>query len=204
MNKTTFSKYLFRRDVVLGTAAALLLLTGGLVWADKHDKITLKNKQELKDESIEPLSRRSLDPFSDLIQMQREMERLFDSTLNPYIGFPAFDYGFQAVKKQAMDLIESDDSYQVKMELPGMSKQGINIEINGQVLAVSGERSAEKAEEGKTFLIRERETSAFRREVTLPKRVNANAVDATYEDGVLIVTLPKNEKDASGKIIEIK
>jgi HSP20 family protein len=102
-----------------------------------------------------------------------------------------------------MDVYEDLDNLVVRAEVPGMKKEDINISLEKDVLTVSGERRNEKMSEGSETSREERFFGRFTRSITLPKQVNANAVKATYKDGILTVTLPKAE-EAKPKQIEVK
>jgi HSP20 family protein len=100
----------------------------------------------------------------------------------------------------ALDMAESDTSIDVRMDLPGMAAKDIDIQINGNVLSVSGQRDEEKEEKGKTFHRVERRSGSFSRSVTLPCNVIESEVAAEYRDGVLAIKLPKTDESKAHKI----
>ena len=101
----------------------------------------------------------------------------------------------------ALDLYQNNDNVVAIVELPGMRKEEIEISLQDGMLTIAGERKAESdQEEGATRT--ERFTGKFRRSITLPSRVDANKVTATYKDGILTVTLPKAE-EAKPKQIQV-
>ena len=101
----------------------------------------------------------------------------------------------------ALDLHQSNDNIVAVVELPGMRKEDIEISLQDGTLTISGERKEETGpENGATRT--ERYAGKFRRSITLPSRVDANKVSATYKDGILTVTLPKAE-EAKPKQIQI-
>jgi HSP20 family protein len=100
----------------------------------------------------------------------------------------------------SLDLSESDEAVQVRMDVPGIAPKDIDIEIVGNTLRVKGERREEKEEKGKTFHRVERRSGEFARMVTLPCAVQEAKVQADYKDGVLTVTLPKSEQAKPHKI----
>ncbi len=206
MKKRIYNENAHRKELAIRVLSVVLLLGGGAVWAEKHDgKIQFKKDEPAKQEpnTKDPMPR--LNPFRDLVQMQREMDRLFGSTLLPYSGFPEFDAVLDQKMEQAMDLRENTDAFVVQMDLPGLDKSDIVIEVVDHVLTVSGERkeSAEQ-KDGEKILMQERSSSAFSREVVLPRSVDADKVTAEYKAGVLTITLPKTEKDKEVRKIEIK
>jgi HSP20 family protein len=101
----------------------------------------------------------------------------------------------------ALDLYESGDQFVAVVELPGMRKEDIDISLHDGTLTISGERKRESAN-GETAQRTERYVGTFRRSITLPTRVDASKVSATYENGILKVTLPKAE-DAKPKQIQV-
>ena len=86
------------------------------------------------------------------------------------------------------------------MDIPGMEAKDIDIQVNGHLLTISGERKEEKEEKGKTYHRIERRSGSFSRSVTLPCPVKEEAVDAQYKNGILMVKLPKAEEAKSKKI----
>ncbi len=196
------------KGMVFGTVA-LLALCGGVAFAEMQSgKIELKRKGEpAKTQPQTQAQPAPMDPFRDMLRLQQEMDRLFDSTLNPYAGFPEFDAAWdRQLQQPAMDLTEKPDAYTVQMELPGMDKSAINIEVKDRILTVSGERNTttKTEDENEKVLVQERRISSFSRQVVLPKGVAADQVSAEYKSGVLTITLPKTEKGAVARKIEIK
>jgi HSP20 family protein len=93
----------------------------------------------------------------------------------------------------ALDLYQNNDNVVAVIELPGMRKEDIEISLHDGTLTISGERKSEPSN-GEKAERTERYVGKFRRSITLPTRVNANKVIATYRDGILTVTLPKAEE----------
>ena len=92
------------------------------------------------------------------------------------------------------NVAETPTSYEISLDLPGMQTEAFNIELHEGRLSVTGERTREKVEEGKTFHRVERQYGKFRRTFTLGQDVDADGVEAEYSDGVLNVTVPKTAK----------
>jgi HSP20 family protein len=100
----------------------------------------------------------------------------------------------------ALDVFEDEDKITVQVELAGMKKDDFDISLQDDMLTISGERKSESEKrEGESFRS-ERSFGAFSRSITLPSPVKAEEVKATYEDGVLTVTLPKAEEAKPKKI----
>jgi HSP20 family protein len=100
----------------------------------------------------------------------------------------------------SLDLAESNNALEVRMDIPGMEAKDIDIQVNANVLTVSGERKEEREEKGKTYHRVERRVGAFSRSVTLPCPVKEDAVDAQYKNGILTIKLPKTEEAKARKI----
>ena len=130
-------------------------------------------------------ARSSVDRLFDL---RDELDRFFDWS------FPSRDTGLFGGWSPALDVYDDKDQFVVKVELPGMKKEEINISLHDGVLTVSGERKNEREKkEGESFRS-ERYYGKFQRSVSLPARVDSSKVKAAYKDGVLSVELPKSEE----------
>jgi HSP20 family protein len=119
------------------------------------------------------------EPFSN------EFQRLFNTL---------FDQSESQRWVPAMDLVEHDDHFTLRADLPGLSEQDVNIEIRDAALTVSGERSAEHEQRERGWYRLERQFGKFSRTLTLPEGVDADAVKASFDRGVLEVTIPKPEE----------
>ena len=100
----------------------------------------------------------------------------------------------------ATDLIESDTHYILRADLPGLSENDVNIELDGNVLSVSGERKSEHEHRGQGYYRVERSYGSFRRSLRLPEGVDAQAIKATFDKGVLEITVPKPEQAKPHKV----
>jgi HSP20 family protein len=137
------------------------------------------------------------EPVRELGTIQNEMNRLFNSV------FDAPTQGNGQTPRRwvpAMDLMETETDFVVRADLPGMSESDVNIELEDNVLTISGEREAEHEERKAGYYRVERSSGAFRRSLTLPEGVDAEAVKATFDRGVLEVTIPKPEQRIPRKV----
>lgn len=132
------------------------------------------------------------DPFTALREEMNELrarflgdegEGLFGGTMVP-----------------ALDMSETETAIDVRMDLPGVTAKDIDIQVNGNVLTVSGRREEEKEEKGKSFHRVERRYGNFSRSVTLPSPVVESEVAAEYHEGVLTIKLPKTVESKAHKI----
>lgn len=91
----------------------------------------------------------------------------------------------------ACDIDEREKEYVVTFDAPGLKREDINVEVSGDTLTVSGEKKSEVKREGKGEYYQERRYGRFQRSLTLPKGAKADSLVASYEDGVLTLTIPK-------------
>jgi HSP20 family protein len=101
------------------------------------------------------------------------------------------------------NLVETENEFEVTLDLPGLKPEEVNVELREGALWVSGERKEEKEEKGKTFHRMERRYGAFRRVIPLPTEVKEEKIEAEFHNGVLKVKLPKSE-EVKPKHIEVK
>jgi HSP20 family protein len=94
----------------------------------------------------------------------------------------------------AVNIKETDSSFGIELAAPGKTKEDFNIEIDHNVLTISSEVKSEKEETEGKYTRKEFSYSSFRRSFTLPETVNAENINATYENGVLHVSLPKKDE----------
>jgi HSP20 family protein len=101
------------------------------------------------------------------------------------------------------DVVETENEFEVTVDLPGMKREDVHVEVKNGDLWVTGKRAEEKEEKGATYHRVERRYGEFRRVLALPATIDADKVTAKYDKGVLKVTVPKTEK-AKAKLIEVK
>src|SRR3954454_11540821 len=137
------------------------------------------------------------EPLRELTTLQNEMNRLFGSVMD---APPQGNGGTLRRWMPAMDLVETGDHFVLRADLPGMSEKDVNIEVEERVLTVSGERKAEQSENKDGYHRVERAFGSFSRSLTLPEGVDAEAVSASFDKGVLEVRIPKPEERKPRKI----
>lgn len=129
-------------------------------------------------------------PFRDLMGIQQEVNRLFDDLMTRRT-----EAGLEgAVWIPAVDVSESEDSVNVKVEAPGVKKEDIKISVTNNVLTVRGEKKMEKETSEENYHRIERVYGSFVRSIELPTVVQADKVKAAIKDGVLSIALPKSEE----------
>jgi HSP20 family protein len=130
------------------------------------------------------------EPVREINSIQQEMNRLF----NTFFDAPAAGTTGDSRTRRwipAMDLVERDDHYVLSVDLPGLSEADVNVELQDNVLTISGERKQEQERKADGYYRLERAFGSFSRSLTLPEGVDADAVTAKFDDGVLEVSVPK-------------
>ena len=135
------------------------------------------------------------DPLRDIDSLQGEMNRLFSTFFATPTGRGANGGGAAARRWiPAMDLIEAGEHFVLKADLPGMSEDDVKIELENNVLTISGERKTELEDKHEGYYRLGRSSGAFTRSLTLPEGVEAGAVTAAFDNGVLEVRIPQPEQ----------
>ncbi|HEX9940597.1 MAG TPA: Hsp20/alpha crystallin family protein [Thermoanaerobaculia bacterium] len=122
--------------------------------------------------------------------------RLFDTFFNDLQGEEVGNRGWVP----PVDIQETADGYKLEAELPGLTKEDINITLENNVLRLSGERKFEKDVKKENYHRVERTYGAFSRAFALPQQVNPEGVCAAFENGILTITVPKAEQAKPRKI----
>jgi len=134
-------------------------------------------------------------PFSEAARLEREMNRLFHGTLGAHAATEKASG--EPLERGAwhpdVDVIEDQEKIVLQADLPGVDQQGLDIQIEQNVLTLKGERKLSRAQESAGELYRrfERTAGAFARQFRLPPTVDAEKITAAMKDGVLTLTLPK-------------
>ncbi len=131
------------------------------------------------------------DPTRELDSLQGEMNRLFSSFFDTPTAKGGNGNGGTRRWIPSMDLVETQDTFVLKADLPGMSESDVTIELENNVLTISGERKTEHEERHEGYYRIERATGAFSRALSLPEGIDADAVTAQFDNGVLTVRIPK-------------
>lgn len=137
-----------------------------------------------------------LDPVTGLMTLQRELERAFRSPFGDVSG-PSGRGVFPPV-----NVFSDPDGYVVKLEVPGVSADRLEIEGQGRTLTISGKREV-AAPQGGSFHRRERGAGQFSRSLQLPEDLDVSRADATHKQGVLTIRIPKSEQ-AKPRQINVK
>src|SRR5439155_14852021 len=171
-------------------AVSIYCGTAGAITKSLNSKILNPRKEILGIMDLIRYQIRDLAPWSALDRwgnLRDELNSFFEMPF--WSGFARAGQLFTGWST-ALDLYESGDNVVAVVELPGMRKQDIDISLHDGTLTISGERKRENTN-GETAQRTERYVGTFRRSIALPTHVDAGKVSATYEDGILRVTLPK-------------
>ncbi len=137
-------------------------------------------------------------PLGELTSFRREMDRLWDR----FFGERPFAKLFEREWGPTVDISETKDDLVVKADLPGLEAKDVDISISGDMLTIKGEKTKEEEEKGEHCYYSERYCGTFQRSLRLPVNVQIDKAKATFDKGVLKITLPKSE-EARKKKIEI-
>jgi len=137
-------------------------------------------------------------PFREMEEMERRFEDIFGRPFLPAMWrrIPVVEMGWAP----AIEVFEKEDKFVVKAELPGMKEEDIDVSVVGDTLTIKGERKAETEVKEEDYYCCERSYGSFSRSIALPSSVDAKKIDASYEDGVLEVSLPKAPEVKAKKV----
>jgi HSP20 family protein len=139
-------------------------------------------------------------------KLGEEIERVFDRFFAPgFLPEPFLpEYPFEAVGAEwtpVLDLVENANEFIVRLEVPGIHRENLDIQLTGQMLTITGKREVATEIPGEAFLLKERLYGKFVRRIRLPAPVTETKVTANYEQGVLLVHLPKAVPAPASKIL---
>jgi HSP20 family protein len=160
------------------------------------------SKLPVKTEQVSASTPQTWRPFESL---RRDIDRLFDdfdggSWRSP---FRRIEAAFGNVP--AVDVTETDKTYEIAAELPGMDEKNVEVKFANDVLTIKGQKRDEKEETKKDYYMRERSFGSFERSFAVPDGVDTDKIDATFKKGVLTVTLPKSaEAQKAAQKITVK
>lgn len=129
------------------------------------------------------------EPLQEIDEIQREMNRLFDRFQVP----ASRENGFAFVP--AAELQDTPEAFLLKLEVPGIKAEDLDIQVTGEAISISGERRSEQTSQEKGMTRTEFRYGRFRRVIPLPARIQNDQVEATYDNGILNLRLPKAESE---------
>lgn len=165
-----------------------------------------KEKMELTPTTFE-----TVNPFRMMRHFTKDMERMFGDF--PGFWFPKFfnteitpfRMEFENVQwVPQIEVLQNNGNFMVRADLPGLTKDDVKVEMNGNLLMISGERKEEKEEKLEGFYRSERSYGNFYRHIPLPEGVKTENATATFRNGVLEITMPMPKAEVTTRKLEIK
>jgi HSP20 family protein len=144
---------------------------------------------------------------------RQEMDSLFDRFSSGFESFPLQPFtnmrklwspGIAGFANLAVDVAEDEKAYTITAELPGVSENDIEVSVDDDMLVIKGEKRQEKNEHEKNRYLSERCYGAFQRMFSLPRGADGNKVEARFQNGVLVVTVPKTAQKTQARRVEVK
>jgi HSP20 family protein len=137
------------------------------------------------------LAKRTGEPGT-IEMLRREMDHFFDDMV-PFSWSRENGGKALATWSPSTDITEDDKEYQIRMDIPGMEKNDIKINVQDGRITVTGERKSEEKEEKRDFVRQERYYGSFYRSFSLPEKLKEDAIQASFKNGVLKLVVPKSE-----------
>jgi HSP20 family protein len=137
------------------------------------------------------------DPFQEMLNLRRTVDRLFDNAGSDH------EWAQPAMWGLAVDVVENKDDFIVKASVPGINPDDLDVAYADDTLTIKGEIKSDNEVKENHYHLRERRYGSFIRSVNLPTKIKGDAIDASYQNGVLTLRLPKAE-EVKPKRIAIK
>lgn len=138
------------------------------------------------------------EPIKEFENIQSNLIRYFDD-------FPTFSPLIKNYFSPIVDISEKDNKIVINAEIPGVDKKDIKLTLQDNILTIEGEKKNEKHEKNKNYFKSERRYGSFKRSFTLPENVDSEKVDAKFENGILEITLKKEEiEKPKERVIKLK
>ena len=138
-------------------------------------------------------------PFGEVSSLRKEMDNLWSN----FLGETSSPGSVSQEWMPSVDISEVKDKLVVKAELPGLDVKDVSVTLSGDMLTIKGEKKQKKEKKDEHYYCSERYYGSFQRSIRLPADIKADKIDASFEKGILQVTLPKTE-EGKKKEIEIK
>lgn len=138
------------------------------------------------------------DPFRELSAFHRDIDSLFRRSFGPWRGEE------DVVFSPTVNAYVRGNEYCVEAEIPGVDKKDLDVSVEGDVLTLRGERKLSRETREEDYFLRESQYGSFLRRLTLPEGVDTEKVNASYENGILKISMPIEQKAITGRHIEIQ
>jgi len=162
-----------------------------------------KEEKERTDQATSPdnsLRRSMLGGFDSIFD---DFRRDFDNMMNLWYPRTKPRLGIRRIGYPAIDIIDNGESYTVKADLPGLTKDKIEVKLTNEMMEISGKEEKDVTEEGENYVMRERSSSAFQRRLAFPEAVFPDKADAEMKDGILMINVPKREPASKEKLVKL-
>ena len=166
---------------------------------EKKNKLAIKPSEEIGTTTKRPI----LDLWADIDRMFEEFKENLDNLFWPLRHRDAAAPYIES-RKPPMDVADLGDKYEMHVEIPGIPKNNINIEVTPNSIEISAEHEDTREDKGKNWLRRERSSMRFYRAIELPEELKTDQVEAELKDGLLTITLPKLKPKPKHKAKKIK
>lgn len=131
-------------------------------------------------------------PWSELFSLHDQMDQLFNEAFGSFA--PRRNGGGEPAMALPIDIRQTDEAYVLEASVPGFAPEDVEVTLDQNVLTIQGTRKQEAEEQKGGWIRRERRTGSFQRQVVLPAEVRADEISASFEHGVLTVTVPRAQK----------
>ena len=142
---------------------------------------------------------RRWEPFREVVSLREAMDRLFE---DGFIRHPRRGSHLRGEDTLSLDAYHTPESLVIKVAIPGVKPEDLDITVTGNTLTIKGEAKSEEEVKEESYFLREGRYGTFSRSVTLPRGLKTDEIEASYEDGVLTLTIPK-EEEAKPKAIKV-
>ncbi|WP_458700562.1 Hsp20/alpha crystallin family protein [Sulfurospirillum sp. 1307] len=185
------------KNILYAIVALLVLIVGlqGYYIYKLNEKSEPVIAQHVIDSSKLPLDKfQGANPFEDMIKMQKEMDKLFNSMSSNFATIPEFEKFFKDMSiSPALDLKDLGDKYELNLNIPGSDENSINIDVKDNQLKVEAKTSKDNSKKSDNYIYKEIFSGSFSRVLTLPNDADASKLKSDYKDGVLKITIPKKD-----------
>jgi len=170
----------------------------------------VERKEAMKNMQKDEMTPETANPFGMMRRFTKDMDRLFNDFEefrfpNFFKDFAPFRMPFGTVEwVPRIEVLQNNGQLMVRADLPGLTKDDVNVELTDDVLTISGERKEEKEEKREGFYRSERSYGTFYREIPLPEGAKTEDAVATFRNGVLEVTMPAPKVETPIRKLEIK
>lgn len=145
-------------------------------------------------------------PSANLVtreELLTPFDSLFDSIISKTIPSFSEEFGIEFFGNNSypkVDVVDFEDKVQIEAEIPGLSKEDVSVDIEENVLCITGSKRENKEGENKKYIRKELKRSSFKRSFRLKDNFNTKKIQADFKDGILLIDIPKKEKEKPKKI----